>query len=438
MPWLIELLKAIGLAVVIFTFLAVVAAMFGVYLERKISGWIQARLGPKHVGPQGLLQTIADTVKLLQKEHITPRHADALIFNVAPVIVAVAALLDWVVIPFGKLGDRVWVVRDINIGVLYFAAMASVTVVGIIAGGWSSNNKYALLGGLRSASQMISYEIPLALGILWAAMVAGTLSTVGIVDAQVRQGSWFMFKLPSPIGWFGLPFGILASLTFLTAATAEVNRVPFDLPEAESELVAGYFAEYTGMRFALFQLGEYGEMIGMAAVATIMFFGGWTEPHLQPYMWLLVTLIPGVGGVPPSNIVLAALALVPTSRGGTGLCVMPQAECVAGIQVLICAGPITVLILFVIMLTEGGTGVRARQLNDQVPLGAMAAVWLAFVLIVIFTRTGWPTAAGVLPAYNVVAVGNAFLSDYVLIFEVTSVVLLVSLVGAIVIARRED
>src|SRR5436309_1830909 len=258
-------------------FFAVAAALFGVYLGRKISGGFQARLGPQHVGPQGLLQTVADTVKLLRKEHITPRHADALIFNVAPGIVAVAGPLDWVVIPFGKLGDRVLVVRDINIGVLYFAAMSSVIVIGIIAGGWSSNNKYALLGGLRSASQMISYEIPLALGILWAAMVAGTLSTVGIVDAQVRQGSWFMFKLPSPIGWFGLPFGLLASLTFLTAATAEVNRVPFDLPEAESELVAGYFAEYTGMRFALFQLGEYGEMFGMAAVATIMFCGGWTS-----------------------------------------------------------------------------------------------------------------------------------------------------------------
>src|SRR5437867_3619895 len=190
MPWLIELLKAIGLAVVIFTFLAVVAAMFGVYLERKISGWIQARLGPKHVGPQGLLQTVADTVKLLQKEHITPRKADALIFNVAQVIVAVAALLDRLVVPLGQSGNRVQVVR------------------------------------------------------------------------------------------------ILASLSFLTAATAEVNRVPFDLPEAESELVAGYFAEYTGMRFALFQLGEYGEMFGMAALATIMFFGGWSEPHLQPWMWL--------------------------------------------------------------------------------------------------------------------------------------------------------
>src|SRR5712691_11162928 len=178
MSWVLELLKAIGLTVVIFTFLAVVTAMIGVYAERKIAGWIQARLGPKHVGPQGLLQTIADTVKLLQKEHITPRNADALIFNAAPVIVAVAALLDWIVIPFGKFGSRVLVVRDINIGVLYFAAMASVTVIGIISGGWSSNNKYALLGGLRSAAQMISYEIPLALGILWVAMVAGTLSTV--------------------------------------------------------------------------------------------------------------------------------------------------------------------------------------------------------------------------------------------------------------------
>lgn len=280
MAWLIEIGKAVLLTVLMFTFLAVVTAMIGVYMERKISGWIQARLGPKHVGPQGLLQTIADTVKLLQKEHITPRNADALIFNAAPVLVAVAGLLDWVVIPFGKIGDRVLVVRDINIGVLYFAGMASLTVVGILAAGWSSNNKYALLGGLRAASQMISYEIPLALGILWAAMVAGTLSTVGIVEAQ--RGLWFMFTAP--------PFGLLAALTFLTAATAEVNRVPFDLPEAESELVAGYFAEYTGMRFALFQLGEYAEAFGMAALATIMFLGGWLEPSLPAWLWLGLAL----------------------------------------------------------------------------------------------------------------------------------------------------
>ncbi|OLC32596.1 MAG: hypothetical protein AUH31_00285 [Armatimonadetes bacterium 13_1_40CM_64_14] len=290
MSWVLELLKAIGLTVLLFTFLAVVTAMMGVYAERKIAGWIQARLGPKHVGPQGLLQTVADTVKLLQKEHITPRRADVLMFNAAPVVVAVAALLDWVVIPFGTLGSRVLVVRDINIGVLYFSAMASVTVLGILTAGWSSNNKYALLGGLRSASQLISYELPLALGILWAAMVAGTLSTVGIVEAQIQQGGWFLFTLPPPIGRLGAPFGILAAVTFLVAATAEVNRVPFDLPEAESELVAGYFVEYTGMRFALFQLGEYGEMFGMAALATIMFLGGWAEPHLAPYLWVAVAL----------------------------------------------------------------------------------------------------------------------------------------------------
>jgi NADH-quinone oxidoreductase subunit H len=287
MDWLIEILKAIGLALVIFTYLAVVAAMFGVYMERKISGWIQARLGPKHVGPQGLLQTIADTLKLLQKEHITPRNADVAIFNTAPIIVAVAGLLDWVVIPFGTVGDRVLVVRDLNIGVLYFAAMASLTVVGILAGGWSSNNKYALLGGLRSASQMISYEIPLALGILWVVLAAETLSTVGIVNAQAGSGTWavldwFVFQ------WF--PFGFIAFLIFLTAATAEVNRVPFDLPEAESELVAGYFAEYTGMRFALFQLGEYAEAFAMAALATIMFLGGWLEPALPAFVWLAIAI----------------------------------------------------------------------------------------------------------------------------------------------------
>ncbi|MGH2395594.1 MAG: complex I subunit 1/NuoH family protein [bacterium] len=289
MAWLTEILKAALLTVVVFTYLAVVTAMIGVYLERKISGWIQARLGPKHVGPQGLLQTVADTVKLLQKEHITPRQADVLIFNAAPIMVAVAGLLDWVVIPFGRIGERVLVVRDLNIGVLYFAAMASLTVIGILAGGWSSNNKYALLGGLRSASQMVSYEIPLALGILWVAMIAGTLSTVGIVEAQAQQGGWFLFKLPQ-LDYAGAPFGILAALTFLTAATAEVNRVPFDLPEAESELVAGYFAEYTGMRFALFQLGEYAEAFAMAALAAIMFLGGWLEPNLPAWLWITLGL----------------------------------------------------------------------------------------------------------------------------------------------------
>jgi len=280
--WPLEIARAVGLAVLIFTFLAVVAAMLGVLLERKIGGWIQSRLGPKHVGPQGLLQTVADTIKLLQKEHITPHAADAVIFNIAPLIVAVAGLLDWIVIPFGVVhigGTAVpLIVRDLNIGVLFFAAMASLTVVGILAGGFASNNKYSLLGGLRSASQMISYELPLATALIAVAMQAGTLSTVGIVKAQE--------------GWFGsFAFSQFpAFVIFLIAATAEVNRVPFDLPEAESELVAGYFSEYTGMRFALFQLGEYAEMFAMAALATTLFLGGWKGPLLPPLIWFLIKM----------------------------------------------------------------------------------------------------------------------------------------------------
>lgn len=280
--WPLEIARAVGLAVVMFTFIAVVAAMLGVLLERKIGGWIQSRLGPKHVGRQGLLQTVADTIKLLQKEHITPHAADALIFNSAPLIVAVAGLLDWIVIPFGVVhigGTTVpLVVRDLNIGVLFFAAMASLTVVGILAGGFASNNKYSLLGGLRSASQMISYELPLATALIAVAMQAGTLSTVGIVKAQE--------------GWFGsFAFSQFpAFVIFLIAATAEVNRVPFDLPEAESELVAGYFTEYTGMRFALFQLGEYAEMFAMAAMATTLFLGGWKGPLLPPLIWFLIKM----------------------------------------------------------------------------------------------------------------------------------------------------
>jgi len=160
MNWFLEIIKAVLAALAVFTFLAVVGAMLGVYLERKISGWIQSRLGPKHVGPQGLLQTIADTVKLLQKENIVPSNADAITFNVAPLMAVVAALLAWIIIPFGPAFGRVLVVRDINIGLLFFIGMASLIVIAILLGGWSSNNKYALLGGFRSASQMISYEIP--------------------------------------------------------------------------------------------------------------------------------------------------------------------------------------------------------------------------------------------------------------------------------------
>jgi len=278
MPWYLELLRAIGGTILIFSGVAVIAAMFGVLLERKISAWIQSRLGPKHVGPQGLLQTVADTLKLLQKENIVPRNADGLIFASAVLVVPLAALLDYVVIPFGTTRWGPLIFRDLNIGILFFAATSSVVVVGILMAGWGSNNKYALLGGLRSAAQMVSYEIPMGLALVTVAMLAGSLSTVTIVRAQAHW--WQLYIVQQP----------LAFIIFLIAATAEVNRVPFDLVEAESELVAGYFSEYTGMRFALFQLGEYGEMFAMAAMAVTLFLGGWQGPLLPPVLWFVIKL----------------------------------------------------------------------------------------------------------------------------------------------------
>lgn len=276
MPWYIELLRALVGTIILFSGVAIVAAMFGVLLERKISAWIQSRIGPTHVGPRGLLQTVADTFKLLQKEYILPENADAVIFGSAVVVVPLAALLDYVVIPFGTTRWGPLIFRDLNIGVLYFAATSSLIVVGILMAGWGSNNKYALLGGLRSAAQMVSYEIPIALVLITIAMLAGSLSTVTIVTAQNHL--WFILSQP------------VSFVIFLIAAVAEVNRGPFDLVEAESELVAGYFSEYSGMRFALFQLGEYGEMFAMAALAVTLFLGGWHGPVLPSLVWFLIKL----------------------------------------------------------------------------------------------------------------------------------------------------
>ncbi len=276
MDWLWEILRALAGTIIIFSAVAFIAVMFGVLLERKISAWMQSRLGPKHVGPQGLLQTLADTVKLLQKENIVPSRADRLVFASAVVVVPLAALLDYVVIPFGTTRSGPLIFRDLNIGVLYFAATSSLVVIGILMAGWGSNNKYALLGGMRSAAQMVTYEIPIGLALVTVALMAGSLSTVTIVNGQARL--WYVVAQP------------VAFLIFLVAAIAEVNRVPFDLVEAESELVAGYFSEYSGMRFALFQLGEYGEMFAMAAMAVTLFLGGWRGPLLPPVVWFVIKL----------------------------------------------------------------------------------------------------------------------------------------------------
>jgi len=241
---------------------------YATYLERKISAFMQARLGPMRVGPWGLLQPIADGLKLLTKEDFVPENADRWIFFVAPYIAVVAAFIVMVVVPFGP--D--WaVITDINIGVLFVLAVSSVGVLALILAGWSSNSKYALLGALRSSAQMVSYEVSMGLAIIGALMFARTLSLSGVVSAQGSDSIWFVFY--QPVGF----------VIFLISGIAENNRAPFDLPEAESELVAGFHTEYSGMRWSLFFMAEYAAMVVVTAVATTLYLGGW----YFPWVWRL-------------------------------------------------------------------------------------------------------------------------------------------------------
>lgn len=237
-----------------------------VLLERKVLADMQTRLGPMRTGPHGFLQPIADALKLLIKEDTIPDDADRRIFWIAPVIAAITALSALAFIPFGA---GIYV-ADVNVGILAVSAMSSVGIIGIILGGWSSNSHYSLLGSLRSAAQLVSYEVALGLGLLGGVMAAGTLSMVGAVERQHEQQLWGIFDN------FGLM--IISFMIYFIASTAETNRAPFDLPEAESELVAGYMTEYSGFRWALFFLAEYAAMCVVAGVAVTLFFGGWLRP----------------------------------------------------------------------------------------------------------------------------------------------------------------
>ena len=238
---------------------------YATYLERKISAFIQARLGPMRVGPWGLLQPIADGLKLLVKEDFIPENADRWIFFFSPYIAVVAAFVVMAVVPFGP--D--WaVITDVNIGVLFVLAVSSVGVLALILAGWSSNSKYALLGALRSSAQMVSYEVSMGLAIIGALMFARTLSLSGVVYAQASDSIWFV--LYQPIGF----------VIFVIAGIAENNRAPFDLPEAESELVAGFHTEYSGFRWSLFFMAEYAAMVVVTAVATTLYLGGWYFPFV--------------------------------------------------------------------------------------------------------------------------------------------------------------
>ena len=251
----------IQILVVLFIVLTLVAYL--VYLERKVSAFMQARLGPMRVGPWGLLQPLADGIKLLLKEDIIPIKADRAVFIIAPIVSVVAALVVLAVIPWGATWATI---ANVNIGLLFILAVSSVGVLGLVLAGWGSNSKYSLLGALRSSAQMVSYEIGMGLSIIGAFMFAKTLSMSGIIEAQRADGMWYI--LFQPLGF----------LVYAISALGETNRAPFDLPEAESELVAGYHTEYSGFRWALFFMAEYSGMIVTSAVAVTVFLGGWMLP----------------------------------------------------------------------------------------------------------------------------------------------------------------
>jgi NADH-quinone oxidoreductase subunit H len=265
-----------------------VGITYMVLLERKVIAWAQSRLGPMRVGPYGILQPIADVVKLMLKEDITPARADKWVFTLAPIISVVPALIVYAVIPFGPevslFGRRVTLyVADINVGLLYIVSVASVGVYGIILAGYASNSKYPLLASLRASAQLISYEVAVTLTLVSVILLAGSLSMVQIVRAQQSAHVWFAFAQP------------IAFVIFLIGGLAETNRAPFDLPEAEQELTGGFHTEYSGMRFALFFLAEYANMIVVSSVATTLFLGGWLRPFPNVSFLSFLDIVPSWG-----------------------------------------------------------------------------------------------------------------------------------------------
>jgi NADH-quinone oxidoreductase subunit H len=270
----IEFLVVSSIKILVIVFVAILGTVTNlVWVERRVSAFMQNRLGPNRVGPFGLLQSPADVVKLFIKEEIVPTNANRFLHSLAPLVSIFVALVTFAVIPFGDkielFGREIkLMIADVNIGVLYILALTSLGVYGVTLSGWASNNKYSLLGGLRSSAQLISYELSMGLAIIGVIMIAGTLQLDKIVEAQAH-GRWFAFL--TPIGF----------VTFVVAAFAETNRLPFDLPEAEPELVGGYHTEYSGMKFGTFFLAEYANMITSSALIVTLFLGGWQAPGLH-------------------------------------------------------------------------------------------------------------------------------------------------------------
>ncbi|HYM19762.1 MAG TPA: NADH-quinone oxidoreductase subunit NuoH [Candidatus Kapabacteria bacterium] len=274
------------LAIVVYSALPLVVillyALLAILAEMKVSAWLQDRLGPMRTGPWGVLQPLADILKLLQKEDLTPTNADRKLYNLAPYVVFIGSYLAFAALPF----SAAYIGARINVGVFYIVAVSGLVVVGILMAGWGSNNKYSLFGSMRSVAQIVSYEIPSGLAILAVVMAAGSMDLQTI--SKLQEGgiqNWFIFGGPKHLAGFGgntswllAPLMIIACIIYIVASLAETNRVPFDIPEAESELVAGYHTEYSAMKFALFFLAEYANMFTVSAVAAVLFFGGWNSP----------------------------------------------------------------------------------------------------------------------------------------------------------------
>jgi NADH-quinone oxidoreductase subunit H len=277
--WLNGLLTSLNLSPALITFIntligVVIVASFGliaviflIWVERKIAARFQDRLGPNRAGPYGLLQTFADMIKLITKEDIVPEKADKVAFNIAPILSVVSVLLIWAVVPFASG----WIGTDINVGVLYVGAVGSFGILSVLMAGWSSNNKYALLGAFRAVAQLISYEVPMLITLLVPVLLARTMGMMSIVEAQ---STWFVLLAPLP------------ALIFLVSSVAEIGRTPFDLLEAESEIVAGYHTEYTGMKFGMFFAAEFLHAFTIGVLTAILFLGGWRGPGAEAYPFL--------------------------------------------------------------------------------------------------------------------------------------------------------
>jgi NADH-quinone oxidoreductase subunit H len=307
------------------------------WFERKVMAHMQVRLGPMRVGPHGMLQPVADALKLIIKEDLMPANADKLVFWFAPVCVVMTAFCSFIVVPFGPTHA----ITDMNIGVLFMLGVSSLGVLGVIMAGWASNSHYPLMGSLRSGAQMLSYEVAMSMTVVSAVMMtsmttgAGTLSMIGIVQAQLHQHRWFVFSF--------FPVGLIALAVFAVAMVAETNRAPFDLPEAESELVAGFMTEYSGFRWSLFFLAEYASMMAVSSIATTLWLGGWLRPFpnlLGGRNWdIAFSLVPGLTFLVMAGLCFYSYTKMPRLRAGRadaiGLAVFGMLLATIGVFILL-------------------------------------------------------------------------------------------------------